>query len=1115
MASAGAAPALDSADRRSLAPAAHTLPSPTHEDWDNDGDFDFDNEVEEVTKFGHGTSSIFAGNVGAQPRTLPVASKGVKEGEAEVDWDADEDVDEDQVETIKLSSVAGSALAHLAQLSAAAKQPLSSADGTSAVTGTVTHLGKSSLFTGSTLASRVDMEGGGDWDEDLEIPDVFPTRSLRRPASFASDLETGTPSLGSTSGSTSRGARSDSQGLTDVEGDVNIRAGPSTPSKGGLSSSSISSDATSLISPPRPADFPVAINSKSSVHTGWDGDDDSDFDLEPGLQRLSLSPGILVKPSSGALEQQGQSQRTMWDSGDEAKTHAKQQRQGGSSPPPSGEGTDAEEGATEDDDFLDGLEFPDLLFGSERNASSAKATETASAVTLRLEALLNARRGSGFLQSQRQQLSSEMSDHDISDGLIITDDIDLSPSRLRAKNLRYKLRQQSRLNSASPPASSPSIPTAPRAMLRSANRPAPPRAPSAYSHGQSQASSTLGRASKGQASDARSSHTLGRSSSPVVDRRSHSSMMESGNSSGVVQGRGSSSMRGARPSTPSTRSSVPWRAPSRADSIDSLHMPPARPSTPSSFQQEAGGSKRRVSTIHPSAKRYTMPTNASRARQSQTSCPSTESGLDSPVQPTATAQFMRFPRSLRTYGDGRELDAFDDLPTSSFDRSSTSSLSRPVKTTRSATTADRSGSKSSYSHATDSHPHAESSHKPQGKTRIDDDASTTTSARSRSSRKRRGTRKKQKTPYLIRNLASATMGPRIVGDMRWNPGRQRWEGNEREMKDFDNALHSSARPALITQLSPLSASSLMQGSRTQSVWSGRPDPLIPLQPIMPEPRTQSKGNSQGQNDGQSPGGVRIVGDMIFDPIELRWTHKSGVEEPDPFEEGENEEDDLDEGEGNQRTARYTSLTSLKDDDMEDDPEEKKDEPVLSSGSYPEESASSWARRSRSSEHLDRPHPRARPSDAPASSQFGKGSSSTIRPGASSSALPPRRSKKWQGLTDQTYRHVEKALSSVNRENIGKKREALAVPDDLKVQGISERLWQETIQADVRHRTEMSGFLPSTYSSATAVSGAGRNTRDRKGSGRQTDQRNTSSAAKPRSNNDALYLLQRMARQAGR
>lgn len=82
--------------------------------------------------------------------------------------------------------------------------------------------------------------------------------------------------------------------------------------------------------------------------------------------------------------------------------------------------------------------------------------------------------------------------------------------------------------------------------------------------------------------------------------------------------------------------------------------------------------------------------------------------------------------------------------------------------------------------------------------------------------------------------------------MSFNPKTLRWDGNEQVLRDFDAAVTSSSRPALITNLSG-------QGSST---------------PV------------NGQSSATTP---KVVGSMLFDPINMCWVHQLGdAFEEDPF-----------------------------------------------------------------------------------------------------------------------------------------------------------------------------------------------------------------------------------------
>ena len=97
----------------------------------------------------------------------------------------------------------------------------------------------------------------------------------------------------------------------------------------------------------------------------------------------------------------------------------------------------------------------------------------------------------------------------------------------------------------------------------------------------------------------------------------------------------------------------------------------------------------------------------------------------------------------------------------------------------------------------------------------------------------------------------------MVGEMRWNPLSLRWEGNDHVLRDFDAAVGTSTRPALITHLT---------------------------------------GSSIGTPVGSFASGARIVGNMIFDPARMCWisTLSPDDDEPDVFA---NLADDEEDGEG--------------------------------------------------------------------------------------------------------------------------------------------------------------------------------------------------------------------------
>jgi len=111
----------------------------------------------------------------------------------------------------------------------------------------------------------------------------------------------------------------------------------------------------------------------------------------------------------------------------------------------------------------------------------------------------------------------------------------------------------------------------------------------------------------------------------------------------------------------------------------------------------------------------------------------------------------------------------------------------------------------------------------------------------------------KRKPTLIRNLGGIGAA-KVVGDMKWNPLTLRWEGNDQVLRDFDAAIGTSTRPALITHLT---------------------------------------GSSIGSPVGSFASGARKVGNMIFDPTRMCWisTLTPEEDEPDVFAHLADDEED--------------------------------------------------------------------------------------------------------------------------------------------------------------------------------------------------------------------------------
>jgi len=82
----------------------------------------------------------------------------------------------------------------------------------------------------------------------------------------------------------------------------------------------------------------------------------------------------------------------------------------------------------------------------------------------------------------------------------------------------------------------------------------------------------------------------------------------------------------------------------------------------------------------------------------------------------------------------------------------------------------------------------------------------------------------------------------VIGEMKWNPQTLRWEGNDHVLRDFDAAIGTSMRPALITHFT---------------------------------------GSAMGSPMGSFTSGTRIVGNMVFDPTRMCWVSTLPPEEDEP------------------------------------------------------------------------------------------------------------------------------------------------------------------------------------------------------------------------------------------
>ncbi|TFK87989.1 hypothetical protein K466DRAFT_489823 [Polyporus arcularius HHB13444] len=665
-----------------------------------------------------------------------------------------------------------------------------------------------------------------------------------------------------------------------------------------------------------------------------DEDFEDGFALPSDLTTLSLRPLSLAhRTSKSSLEWGDKDQTTSSQSSDAYSTF------GFADNSPSSNYTSASlpetetEEDDEEDDFLEGLDVPNGLFES---GSAAK----------KLGKILELKKHTTFADDRVKVVSPDPED-DFEIGLVIDNEAELSPSRL-LQNAQTVLRPTASSRSKSAPPRPPAALRPPSRVksgdrARSPNNPpissmsqlrritAPPASPPSsrtaqpirsqtYSQAvQSPSTMTFLAAKPGSLRVQKSTSGLKPVSPPQTRRLGRKASLPSLSESNQAQASGSGSGSAASGNAPAARyetATASSRAKVATATTSRLHgfeypIPPARPSTPSS---------------NPAALRLTMPTSSSRMKSrapisnvfpSPATAPLTRSTSPLPPRPpsrppsaassqasirsrhvpstslVSAPKVLKKPKRQRTYGDGTELDAFDDLPT---DREKEGKFrvqpkgygnripgaSYPKPSDASATGTVRRKAKRDFSGSGPESSKAPGPSKTLKRTgRIDFPSSKPVESPKLSPSKdaeHSAKRKKvaspaqtRRKPTLIRNLGGAGVakGMRlrrmfrgacslrgcaaVVGEMKWNPTTLRWEGNDQALRDFDAA---STRPALITNLT---------------------------------------GSSIGSPVGSFASGTRVVGNMILDPNRMCWvsTLHPDEEEPDVFADLADDEDDDD------------------------------------------------------------------------------------------------------------------------------------------------------------------------------------------------------------------------------
>ncbi|KAH9982602.1 hypothetical protein BGW80DRAFT_1453454 [Lactifluus volemus] len=598
------------------------------------------------------------------------------------------------------------------------------------------------------------------------------------------------------------------------------------------------------------------VDPTSPAPTPIDEDFESAFALPSDLTRLSLRPLSHQSPRT-RLNGSSDTYSTLgFDHGSTSSTSTSLPE------------TEAEDCDYDDDEELEGLVIPSALFES---GSCQK----------QLAKILEMKKKAPLAEMTPKVTTPDPED-DIEMGLVIDDDTTKPGSKTRTERTKSPIYP--------PPASSRQL-----QKIRLSPSP-PPRAQPTRAHSYqallsapATSSSSFLAAKSGNLRGQKSHSVLKPASPPSSQKRltrkaSLSSLMELGQSPVSGPESGPSFVHQPAPApqfarydapTASSRAKSHTSSTSRIRALD-YNVPPTRPSTPSA---------------NPVALRLTMPTSSSRLKARppiSTVFPPSSSATPRATSPnlprppsslslrsrsgtggsntnisTIAPKVLKKPKRQRQFGDGTELDKFDDLPTdrdkechyrvqpkghgsrvATASREKSAECKEPTKGTlrkKSTRTLSTSGSGPEAPPRTlkrtgrielppklpapDHSPKRKKVVSPSGHTR--------------------------RKPTLIRNLGGSS-APKTVGEMRWNPLTHRWEGNDQALREFDAAM-APTRPALITHLT---------------------------------------GSSVGSPVG-SASGARRVGNMIFDPGRMCWisTLPPEDDEPDVFAELADDEED--------------------------------------------------------------------------------------------------------------------------------------------------------------------------------------------------------------------------------
>ncbi|KAI0814874.1 hypothetical protein BC629DRAFT_1588563 [Irpex lacteus] len=645
-----------------------------------------------------------------------------------------------------------------------------------------------------------------------------------------------------------------------------------------------------MSAPPPPLPPPAVASSGDAC---IDDDFEDGFALPSDLTRLSLRPLDLAHRSSkSSMEWGDKDHTTSSQSSDTYSTFGFADHS-----PPSTAYTSAssvpdteEEDEDIEDDLLDGLVVPSGLF--ESGQSGKKLTK-----------ILETKKKTVSLD-MRVKVARPDPEDDFETGLVLDDETELSPSRLllNSQSASKRVTASPVTRSKSPPqtlairpssrsktdrAKSPNNPPISSVkQFRKLNAPPSPPRPTSTNrtptYSQAVASSVApsgsSLTSKAVLRGQKSHSGLKPVSAPPVRQLTRKASMPSLSDKGTDQPSASGTLPNtARYNAPTASSRAKAHSSaSRAHALE-FGMAPVRPTTPSSnsaaLRLTMPTASSRMKSRTPISSVFPTPTSARPTSPIPlVSRPPSSSSNKASAGPSKvrhkhsqslsgvpTAKVLKRPKRQRTYGDGTELDDFEDLP---LDREKEGKFRVVPKGY-----GNRVPESSSPGPKVDSQPEqgslrraprydslvavaAEKPMPPPTKTlkrtsRIELVSAPKPAENERVGKKRRTPKspasQSHRKPTLIRNLGGAG-GPKVVGDMKWNPQTLRWEGNDQVLRDFDATVGTSTRPALITHLT---------------------------------------GSSMGSPVNNFAAGARKVGNMIFDPSRMCWVSTLPPEEDEP------------------------------------------------------------------------------------------------------------------------------------------------------------------------------------------------------------------------------------------